>query len=102
MADRNSSDLLAERLREIGVQIKEQHFTGDNSYPVEYTLTYGSVSAMGPTLEMAHIALTEKLVMLVPVEQAQQSGECVECGRNVTALNAAGVCEGCVLDAQIE
>ena len=75
MTDRNASDLLAERLREIGVQIKEQHFTGDNSYPVEYTLTYGNVSAMGPTLEMAHIALTEKLIMLVPVEKAQHSGE---------------------------
>jgi hypothetical protein len=32
-------------------------------------------------------------------EQEVRSGECVECGRSVTRLNRAGVCEGCFLEA---
>jgi hypothetical protein len=40
--------------------------------------------------------------MVYTDEQEVRSGECVECGRTVTALNSAGVCEGCVMQAMIE
>lgn len=71
MVDHN----LVERLREIGVQIKEQHFTGDSSYPTEYTLRYSFVSAVGPTFGLALVEFIEKLIAQVPVEKALEQAK---------------------------
>lgn len=69
MAEHNAADLLAERLRAIGVQVKINHYTGDSSYPTVYTLSYANISASGPTLDLATVAFVEKLLKLVPVEK---------------------------------
>ncbi len=38
------------------------HFTGDSSYPTEYTLSKGLVQAVGPTLDLAMVDFIEKLL----------------------------------------
>lgn len=119
------AELTRYELEQMGVQVTVQHFTGDSSYPTEYTLRYSFVRGMGPTFDMALADFVEKLLKYVPVERALQEkpetsylddptrvepgwlgetygGECIQCGRNVTALNSAGLCEGCALEAQID
>ena len=49
--------MMQENLEKMGVTCSVAHYTGDSSFPVEYTLTYsdgqGRVSAVGPTLDLA-------------------------------------------------
>src|SRR5258708_4312499 len=44
---------LRAKLGDLGVAIKIAHFTGDSSYPTEYTLIYGTLRSVGPTLDLA-------------------------------------------------
>jgi hypothetical protein len=44
---------LSAKLDNLGVKISVQHYTGDSSYPVEYTLNYRGVKGKGPVFEMA-------------------------------------------------
>lgn len=68
--DQHRDTLMREHLERIGVQFRVAHFTGDSSYPTEYTLRYSFVSAVGPTFDLAVSAFIEKLLMHVPVEKA--------------------------------
>lgn len=61
---------LREHLERLGVQFRIAHFTGDSSYPTEYTLRYSFVSAVGPTFNLALVEFIEKLLKHVPVEKA--------------------------------
>jgi len=55
-------DSMRAHLEHYGVQVSIQRFTGDNSYPVEYTLTHGTISALGPTWDLALMDFIEKLL----------------------------------------
>jgi hypothetical protein len=63
-------EFLKEKLESLGVQVSIQHFEGDNSFPIEYTLRYSFVRGVGPTLDMAVAEFVEKLLKCVPVEKA--------------------------------
>ncbi len=66
--DRNVA--MMEQLGALGIQLRIAHFTGDSSYPTEYTLRYSFVSAVGPTFDLALAAFIEALLKHVPVEKA--------------------------------
>jgi hypothetical protein len=51
------------RLESMGVQVRIAHYTGDSSFPTEYTLRYSSVEATGPTLDLALLEFVQKLLM---------------------------------------
>jgi len=57
------------RLERIGVQASIATYTDDSSFPVEYTLRYGPVQAVGPTMDLALAEFVDKLLKHVPVEQ---------------------------------
>lgn len=44
---------MAEDLEKRGVTLDIAHYTGDNAYPTEYTISYGEIRATGPTYDMA-------------------------------------------------
>lgn len=63
------------------------------------TATYVSstlfLDALGEQHQAAFAEILEQ-------EKPAPGGECVECGRTVTTLNKAGLCEGCVMSVMIE
>ncbi len=63
--------VLQEKLENEGVEVKIAHFTGDSSYPTEYTLTCGTVRTNGqPTLDLAMVDLIGRLrPRLLPKEK---------------------------------
>jgi len=63
--------VLQEKLEDMGVEVKIAHFTGDSSYPPEYTLTCGAVrSNAQPTLDFAMVDLIGRLrPRLLPKEK---------------------------------
>lgn len=62
-------------LERLGVQFRVAHFTGDSSYPTEYTLRYSVVSAAGPTFDLALAEFIEQLLKHVPVEYNREMDE---------------------------
>ena len=68
--DQHRDALMKEQLERLGIQLRIAHFTGDSSYPTEYTLRYSFVSAVGPTFDLAISAFIEALLKHVPVEKA--------------------------------
>jgi hypothetical protein len=68
--DRHQQEMMREQLERIGVQFRiAGPFEGDSSYPMEYTLRYSFVSAVGPTFDLAVSAFIEQLLKHVPVEK---------------------------------
>jgi hypothetical protein len=67
---RKQDELMQEHLEKMGVQVRIAQDTGANLYPTEYTLCYSFVEATGPTLDLALLAFTEKLLKHVSVEKA--------------------------------
>jgi len=62
-ADRRAmAELMHGRLAKMGVQVSTATFTGDSSYPTEYTLSYGLIRAIGPTMDLAVTEFVEKLL----------------------------------------
>jgi len=62
-ADRQrQAKMLREHLESMGVQVRIVHYTGDSSYPTEYTLTHGTLSAVGPTLDLALLEFVNRLL----------------------------------------
>src|SRR5579859_4681498 len=51
-----------EHFSKLGIQCVVHRFTGDNSYPEEYVLTWHDVEAVGPTYDLALVNFTEKLL----------------------------------------
>jgi hypothetical protein len=50
-------------LKRVGIEVSVAHYTGDSSYPTEYTLTYGDVRGVDPTLDLALIKFVESLLI---------------------------------------
>jgi hypothetical protein len=57
---------LRKRLENSGIEITINYYTGDDSYPTEYTIKYGDVQAMGPTFDLALIAFLERFLSVFP------------------------------------
>ena len=56
------TNVLRSRLEDMGVEVKIAHFTGDSSYPTEYTLCAGAVRTDAqPTLDLAMVDLIGRL-----------------------------------------
>jgi hypothetical protein len=53
---------IREKLNESGVAVTVAHYTGDSSYPTEYTVRYGDVQVVGPTFDLALIAFMLRLL----------------------------------------
>ncbi len=54
--------VLREKLEDQGTEVRIAHFSGDNSYPTEYTLTCGIVKSNAqPTLDLALVDLVGRL-----------------------------------------
>jgi hypothetical protein len=58
---RKQADMMRERLERMGVTVSVAHYTGDSSYPTEYTPSYGKVNAVGPTFDLAVAEFIENL-----------------------------------------
>ncbi len=64
------TEVLRKRLAAIGVEVRVQTFTGDSSYPVEYTLIAGSVRTFGePTLDAALVSLIGELLKVTSTDE---------------------------------
>jgi len=62
--------VLQDKLEELGVQVRILHFTGDNSYPTEYTLiSPGTQSNAQPTLDLAMVDFIEKLLKVTSTDE---------------------------------
>lgn len=59
---REQADAMRERLEKLGVTCSVAHYTGDSSYPTEYTLLHGMIRASGPTFDLALAEFVEKLL----------------------------------------
>lgn len=66
---RKQAALMQAHLERMGTQVTITHHTGDNFYPTAFTVRYSFVEATGPTLDLALLAFTEKLLKYVPVEK---------------------------------
>lgn len=64
---RRQADYFRRHLEQMGVTCSVASYTGDSSYPTEYTLTYSQagkrrIEAIGPTFDMALMEFVEKLL----------------------------------------
>ena len=70
MSNPEWTKVLRERLAAIGVEVRVQTFTGDSSYPVEFTLIAGSVRTFGePTLDAAMVSLIGELLKVTSKDE---------------------------------
>src|SRR5207244_3958731 len=53
---------MQKRLTRMGVSVRVTHFTGDSSFPTEWTLRYGTIYAVGPTFDLALLDFVERLL----------------------------------------
>ena len=60
-----------EELTKSGIRFTITHKSGDNSYPTEYGITYGNVSVIGPTFDLALIEFIQKLVKPVQTNDSE-------------------------------
>ncbi|SRR6266496_4596372 len=82
-ADRRAqADMMRDRLERMGVIVTSAHYTGDSSYPTEYTLTHGNIIATGPAFDLALLEFVEKLLAekkrradtALPTQEPQEPG----------------------------
>jgi hypothetical protein len=59
-----------EKLEKMGVEIDIAHYTGDSSFPTEYTFSYGKIYAMGPTFDLALLDLVGRLLKKIDEVEA--------------------------------
>jgi len=50
------------QLEQMGVEVHIAHYSGDNSYPTEYTLQYGVIYVAGPTMDLVVVAFMTKVL----------------------------------------
>jgi hypothetical protein len=55
--------LMQKHLESMGVEVRIAHYTGDSSYPTEYTLIVDSIAAVGPTIDLALLEFTNRLLI---------------------------------------
>jgi hypothetical protein len=60
---RERAAMTREQLERLGVICSVATYTGDSSYPTEYTLTYQDVRGVGPTMDMAVADFIESLLI---------------------------------------
>ncbi len=54
---------LIDELKQVGIETRVQHFTGDSSFPTEYTLSLAEArSTAQPTLDMALVNFIQQYV----------------------------------------
>ncbi len=56
-----AEQVVSEHLAKIGATLRKEHYTGDNSYPTEYTIIYKSIHVVQPALDLALVTLIEQL-----------------------------------------
>lgn len=56
------ADQMTEKLKALGVGVDVAHYTGDSSYPTEYTLDFQGIRAVGPTFDLALLEWIGKLI----------------------------------------
>jgi ABC-type transport system substrate-binding protein len=56
------ADAMTEQLQKLGVDVSIQHYSGDSSYPTEYTISFQGIRETGPTFDMALLAWISKLI----------------------------------------
>ncbi len=56
-----AEQVVSERLSKIGATLRKEHFSEDNRYPTEYTITYRSIHVVQPALDLALVTLIEQL-----------------------------------------
>jgi hypothetical protein len=56
------ADQMTEKLKKLSVDVRVAHYTGDSSYPTEYTISYQDITETGPTFDLALIAWIAKLI----------------------------------------
>ncbi len=54
-------DLIREKLEKLGATLTKKSYTGDNSYPTEYTIVYKNITIVQPTLDLALVTVIEQL-----------------------------------------
>ncbi len=57
------AQMMQARLERLGVQVRIEHYTDDSAFPEEYTLTYGDVRGVGPTMDLAVSDFVEALLL---------------------------------------
>lgn len=62
VAHQERDEYLKKKLEALGVTVTIQTFTGDSSFPVEYTFSGHGVSGLGPTFDMGMIEWLEKVL----------------------------------------
>jgi hypothetical protein len=65
-----------ESLEKLGVKVRIAHFSGDSSFPTEYNLEFGDISAVGPRLDMAINEFIGKLLNLNKKLMEQLAHKC--------------------------
>ena len=58
------ADDITERLKQMGVSVSIAHYTGDSSYPTEYTISHPRATATGPTFDLALVEWIERLLQV--------------------------------------
>ncbi len=53
---------LTEQLQQAGVNVRVQHFTGDNSFPTEHTISIGTIGCTGPTFDIVLAGFIQQLL----------------------------------------
>jgi hypothetical protein len=61
-AAHDQADAMTEHLSAMGATVRIAHYTGDNSYPTEYTIEHPKARAMGPTFDLALAAWIQELL----------------------------------------
>lgn len=57
-----AAESMTEQLKKLGVDVRIAHYTGDSSFPTEYTISYQNIRATGPTFDMALIDWLKELI----------------------------------------
>lgn len=65
---------MAGQLKQLGVDVRIAHYTGDSSFPTEYTISIAGAHGMGPTFDMALMDFIGKMLkfMNTPAESERK------------------------------
>jgi hypothetical protein len=61
-SEKEQADDMTERLAKLGVTVSIAHYTGDSSYPTEYTIRHPQATGSGPTFDLALFDWIEQLL----------------------------------------
>jgi hypothetical protein len=58
----HQAKMMQEHLEKMDVSVRMAHYTGDSSYPTEYTITHKLAQGSGPTFDLALLDWIEELL----------------------------------------